>query len=171
VILTQQEEFGLRCALTIARATLSNEGGAPATVTLNQIAEAEGLTTPYAGKIMRLLVQAGLVESTRGRTGGYRLTRSVRETRISDVLHALGNKFYDGEICQRTTSGEGLCVHNNDCAVRSLWSGLQQMIDQYLSRTTLYDLIADEATMDQTMSVLHDSIELQSTVARPAGGV
>ena len=159
MILTQQEEFGLRCALTIARATLPREGAVPAVVTLNQIAEAEGLTMPYAGKIMRLLVHDGLVESTRGRTGGYCLTKSARETRVSDVLHALGNKFYDGEICQRTTSGEGLCVHNNDCAVRSLWSGLQQMIDQYLSRTTLYDLIADEATMEQTMSGLHEAIE------------
>ena len=161
MILTAQEEFGLRCALSIAREG-SDASGAPASVTLGQIAENEGLTMAYAGKIMRLLVQAGLVESTRGRSGGYRLSRSAERITVADVVQALGGKFYDGEICQRSASGNGLCVHNNDCAVRSLWSGLQTMIDVFLARITLRDLVVDEATMDRTVAELRERLEREA---------
>lgn len=159
VILTAQEEFGLRCALTLARAGLDDEG-VPAPLTLGQIAETEGLTTAYAGKIMRLLVSGGVVESTRGRAGGYRLSRPAAEIGVASVLHDLGGKFYDGEICTRTTAGNGLCVHNNDCAIRSLWSGLQSMVDEVLTRTTLMDLASDdEASMEQAVREERERLE------------
>ncbi len=161
MILTAQEEFGLRCTLSMARYGEDSDG-APASVTLGQIAEAEGLTTAYAGKIMRLLVQGGLVESTRGRSGGYRLVRPGGDILVADVIAALGGKFYDGEICHRSASGNGLCVHNNDCAVRSLWSGLQAMVDMFLARVTLRDLVVDEATMDRTVALLRESLDDES---------
>lgn len=161
MILTAQEEFGLRCALSMARQG-EDPDGTPASVTLGQIAEAEGLTTAYAGKIMRMLVQGGLVESTRGRSGGYRLVRPARSIVVAEVVDALGGKFYDGEICHRSASGNGLCVHNNDCAVRSLWSGLQTMVDLFLSRLTLLDLVVDEATMERTVAALRENLESES---------
>ena len=143
MILTAQEEFGLRCALSLARA------GRDGSLTLSQIAEAEGLTTAYAGKLMRLLVQAGLVDSTRGRSGGYALTRAPESISVAEVVGPLGGPFYDGEICTRPVSASQLCVHNNDCAVRSLWSGMQGMIDRYLGQVSLTDLVSDEATMNE----------------------
>ena len=163
MILTAQEEFGLRCALTMARAGL-DETGEPASVTLGQVAEAEGLTVAYAGKIMRLLVQASLIESTRGRSGGYRLVRPAEEIVVADVVHALGGKIYNGEICSRSASGDGLCVHNSDCAVRSLWSGLQTMIDVFMARITLRDLVVDEATMERTVAAVRESLDTVAPV-------
>lgn len=152
MILTAQEEYGLRCALSLARVAPE------ASLTLSQIAEAEGLTTAYAGKLMRLLVQAGLVESTRGRSGGYRLTRRAAQISVGEVVGPLGGPFYDGEICTRPATASELCVHNNDCAVRSVWSGLQGMIDQYLAEVSLSDLVSDEATMDRTMNEIRDRV-------------
>lgn len=166
MILTAQEEFGLRCALTVARAG-EDPDGVPVSVTLGHIAESEGLTPAYAGKIMRLLVQSGLVESTRGRSGGYRLTRSAEAVTAAEVVHALGGKMYDGEICSRSASGTGLCVHNNDCAVRSLWSGLQAMVDVFLARITLRDLVVDEATMDRTVRSVRESLESHTGTEMP----
>ena len=155
MILTAQEEYGLRCALSLARVAPEES------LTLSQIAEAEGLTTAYAGKLMRLLVQAGLVESTRGRTGGYSLTRDPASITVSEIVGPLGGPFYDGEICTRSASASDLCVHNNDCAVRSVWSGLQGMVDQYLGQVTLSDLVSDEATMDRTMTEIRDRVVVQ----------
>lgn len=150
MILTAQEEFGLRCALTLARA------GRDESLTLNQVAEAEGLTPAYAGKLLRLLVQAGVAESTRGRSGGYRLTRDPARISVAAVVGPLGGPFYDGEICSKPAAASDLCVHNNDCAVRSLWSGMQGMVDQYLDQVSLRDLASDEATMDRTMDEIRD---------------
>ena len=152
MILTAQEEFGLRCALTLARA------GVDESLTLSQVAEAEGLTTAYAGKLMRLLVQAGLVDSTRGRSGGYCLTRDPVGISVAEVIGPLGGRFYDGEICTRPATASDLCVHNNDCAVRSLWSGMQGMVDSYLGQVSLRDLARDEATMERAMEEMRDRV-------------
>lgn len=148
MILTAQEEYGIRCALSLARAQARGEEA----LTLTQVAEAEGLTPPYAGKLLRILVQADLVESTRGRSGGYRLQRPAREISVAQTLEALGSKIYDGEICKRPPGEVGLCVHNNDCSVRSLWTGLQTMIDRYLGETSLHDLITDEQSMSESLA-------------------
>jgi Rrf2 family iron-sulfur cluster assembly transcriptional regulator len=155
MILTAQEEYGLRCALSLARA------GRGESLTLSQVAEAEGLTMAYAGKLMRLLVQAGLVESTRGRSGGYLLARDPVTIMVSEVVGPLGGPFYDGEICTRPASASDLCVHNNDCAVRSVWSGMQGMVDNYLGQISLRDLASDEATMDRTMEEIRDRSVVQ----------
>jgi Rrf2 family protein len=164
VILTAQEEYGLRCALTLARAQqFSARHGGEGTLRLGHIAATEGLTQPNTGKMLRLLVQSRLVESTRGRSGGYRLARSAREITIAETLLALGSKIYDGGICSANPTPEGvipkgLCVHNSDCAVRSLWSGLQRLIDDYFERTTLAQLIGDEASTQESVERLLDSV-------------
>ena len=157
MILTSQEEYGLRCALTLARAQQFAErhGGAGA-LRLGQIAATEGLTQAYAGKMLRVLIAAGLVESMRGRSGGYRLARAARQINVAEVIQALGSKFYDGGICTANATAaevlpKGLCVHNSDCAVRSLWTGLQLLVDGYLERTTLAQLVGSEASTEQIM--------------------
>ncbi|RKZ09520.1 transcriptional regulator [bacterium] len=151
MILTAQEEFGLRCALSLARVSHDES------LTLAQVGEAEGLTTAYAGKLLRLLVQAGLVESTRGRSGGYRLVREPSAITLREVVGPLGGPFYDGEICTKPAAASSLCVHNSDCAVRSVWSGMQGMVNEYLDRITLGDLVSDEATMDLAMEEIRIS--------------
>ena len=164
MILTAQEEYGLRCALTLARAQqFAQRHGGDGTLRLGHIAATEGLTVPNTGKMLRLLVQGGLVLSIRGRSGGYALARPAREITVAETLQALGSKIYDGGICTSNPTPEGLipaglCVHNSDCAVRSLWSGLQSLIDQYLERTTLAQLIGDEATVEESVARLLSTV-------------
>lgn len=147
MILTAQEEYGLRCALCLARAQRRGEGG-DGSLTLGEVAEREGMTTAYAGKLLRVLVQGGLVDSTRGRGGGYSLARVASEVPVSEVLQVLGSKFYDGEICTKAPGvvddKPAFCVHNSNCSIRSLWTGLQSLIDGFLAGLSLADLVGDE---------------------------
>src|SRR2546429_1982436 len=64
--ITAQEEYGLRCLLKAAQ---TPAGGS---LTLHEIAAAEGLSVPYAAKLLSVLRQAGFLESVRGRLGGYK---------------------------------------------------------------------------------------------------
>jgi Rrf2 family protein len=161
VKLTSQEEYGLRCLLALARAHDETHRTHPVeldpilsgpesssgveSLTVGQIAEREGISTEYAGKLMGVLVRAGLVESERGRYGGYRLRRPPQEITVAAVLTALGGKLYDSETCDRFAGDHSLCVHTQGCTIRSVWSGLQEIIDQVLTRTTLRDLIQHNA--------------------------
>jgi len=138
--LSSQEEYGLRCALHLARQP-GNRTGARRAVTIAQISSSEGLSTEYAGKLLGILGKSGLVESVRGRNGGYRLTRAPEEISVAQILAALGSKFYRGETCERFAGEQDLCVHTSACSIRSLWSGLQMLLDHVLTRTTLQDLV------------------------------
>ena len=144
--LTSQEEYGFRCILSLARQeAIAAMEGVPgrASATIGQIAEREGLSTEYVGKLMGVLARAGLVESVRGRNGGYRLARDPGSICVSEALAALGGKLYrPAETCDRFSGDHTFCVHSSTCSIRSLWSGLQLMIDSVLSRTTLKDLVA-----------------------------
>ena len=82
--LLAQEEYGLRCLLQV----VAHGGSRP--LTIPEIAEAEGLSTEYTGKLMRALRQGELVQSTRGPGGGYRLVRPATETTPWDAIQALG---------------------------------------------------------------------------------
>ena len=142
--ITAQEEYGLRCILSLAREEARDPVSAfRASLTIGQIAEREGLSTEYAGKLMGVLGRAGLVESVRGRHGGFRLARPAKETCVAAVLTALGGKLYRSvETCDRFSGDLRFCVHSNTCSIRSLWSGLQLLLDYVLSRTTLHNLVA-----------------------------
>ena len=167
--LSSQEEYGLRCALNLARQSekaASADGPMPAT-TIAQISASEGLSTEYAGKLLGILCKSGLVESVRGRHGGYRLTRSAAEISVASILAALGSAFYRGETCERFPGEQDSCVHTTGCSIRSLWSGLQRLIDHVLTRTTLQDLVMLEernvsAWISGHLDVLRDLEPLES---------
>ncbi|MEN0065113.1 MAG: Rrf2 family transcriptional regulator, partial [Myxococcota bacterium] len=61
--LTAQEEYGLRCLMAVA-ARSPNPDGPP--VSIRDVAEGEGLSMDYTGKLMRVLRQHGLISSARG---------------------------------------------------------------------------------------------------------
>ncbi len=67
----------------------------------------------YLKKILRKLVLAGIITSTPGRDGGFRLARSVEEISVYDIYAAL-----EGEECELKTSGLGsrIFVHGKEYA-------------------------------------------------------
>ena len=51
-----------------------------------EVAEATGVALPTVSKLLKLLARAGLVTSTRGSNGGYRLSRGPHEISAADVI-------------------------------------------------------------------------------------
>ena len=133
--ITAQEEYGLRCLLQLAR----HDGPEP--LTIPTVAEREGLSVPYVGKLMSTLRQNGLVESVRGRGGGFALTQPADQITVGDGLKALGGPFFEPEFCETHHGSSDECVHLSNCSIRSLWGVLGRVIDQVLDRTTIADLI------------------------------
>ena len=147
--ITAQEEYGLRCLLRLAR----EPDGDPSTIP--EIAAAERLSVPYVAKLMHILRQAELVDSNRGRTGGYTLARPAEEISLGEALAVLGEPlFVDPGYCDRhhgTEPTEGSCVHTTDCAVRAVWRSLGDMIAGVLHRVSLAELLAPESAMEKLL--------------------
>lgn len=136
-----QEEYGLRCLLEVAR------HGAKGSLTIPEIAQAEGLTIPHVAKLMRLLRRGGFVKSVRGQAGGYQLSHSAEQINIGEVLVVLGGRLFEPSFCERHAGLMKLCTHTVDCSIRSLWRTVQFVVDQTLSKVTLADLFSGEREM------------------------
>jgi Rrf2 family cysteine metabolism transcriptional repressor len=138
---TTKAEYGVRLLVELGR----QAGHGP--VALKAIADAEGLPLAYLERIVALLKRAGLVESTRGAHGGYRLARDPQTVTMDEVVLAL-----EGAVapmsCFVDDSEEGrvLCSHVTDsghgCATKLLWTRVQGGVIRALSQTTLAELVA-----------------------------
>ncbi len=132
---SSQEEYGLRCLLRIAR-----DGGEKG-LTIPEISSAERITAPNVAKILRILRIGGFLESSRGQSGGYTLSKIPENIYISDVLNVLGGRLYDQEFCNTYTGIETICTNSIDCSLRSLWQLLQKAVDEVTTKITLKDML------------------------------
>ena len=151
--ISAHEEYGLRCLVQLARAEADGES-----LTLNQIADREGLSVANTGKLMWILVKAGLVQSQRGANGGYTLARPASEIRLNEVIRILDEDTVD-RFCQTHAGVLDVCVHTSDCGIRPVIVGLHEIVQKALSEITLSELIGSEEKVDAR---LHQIQKLQS---------
>jgi Rrf2 family protein len=146
--ITSQEEYGLRCLLRLARAVPDHA------LTITEIAAGEKLSTAHVAKLLAVLRQAGLVDSVRGRTGGYRLSHSPADITLGSVMLALGEPLFDElSYCQRHagTETDGNCVHHGDCNLRALWQTLEHWMRHALNGITLADFLQNEGRITELL--------------------
>ena len=131
-----QEEYGLRLLVRIGHSFESGRG-----MTIPEISKLESIPEHSVAKILRPLRINGYLESERGHTGGYTLSKSPDKIKLSDVLNDLGGKLYDSKFCEIITVKKGLCNNTIDCSVRSVWQLIQEAVDEVVEKYTLADLI------------------------------
>lgn len=123
--------YGLRAMLELA----TSFGRGPLVVT--ELAGQQGLSRKYLHTLLASLKKAGLVEAIRGPGGGFVLSRSPAEIRLSEVLRAVEGPFALVD-CVDNANG---CERSNGCVARGVWSELSSAIEQMLGGITLADLI------------------------------
>jgi Rrf2 family protein len=133
--ITAVEEYGLRCLLNLARK------GPGAQMSISEIAGTEGLSTPYASKLLSILRKAGLVQAERGRTGGFSIARKPEQINLYEVLSALGGPLIDPNHCTKFSGQLEQCVHLDFCEVHEVLGGLAGYIQAFLVETNLKEII------------------------------
>ena len=108
-------------------------------VALNEIARRQEISEKYMESIIRMLVKARMVDSLRGKGGGYRLKGSPERYTVGSILRLTEESLApvscleaDAETCPRAGS----------CRTLALWQGLDQVIYDYLESVTIADLMA-----------------------------
>lgn len=134
--ISAKEEYGLRCMLQLA-----SRGGASHVVTVREIAEHEGISTAYVGKLLWTLSRAGLTESVRGVEGGYRLSRPPEQISLGEIVRALGDMPDKVKFCSQFPGAATSCVHMPNCTLRPLWSRIVRHVQQVLDETPLAELV------------------------------
>lgn len=136
--ITAQEEYGLRILIRIASCK-DREG-----MSIPQLSDAEGISSHYVAKLTRILRMEGFINSTPGIKGGYVLAQPAEEIIINKVLKGLGGSLFDQKFCGTHSGALRLCTHSVDCSSRSLWQMIQYIVDDFLDKVTLYDLVSTE---------------------------
>ena len=145
------EEYGLRCLLRLSAV----ENGK--SLTINEIARVEGISVAHARKLLMILRESNLVDSVRGRKGGYVLKGDPSEISVGHVMEILGGRMYNEDFCGRFTGKVSICVNSAACSVRSLWALLDGLVGGVLNRIRLSDLLDDEA--QATLSIRNHVVE------------
>jgi len=96
-----------------------------------------GLPVPTVAKTLKLLVQAGLVESQRGAKGGYVLVRSATDIPVTEIIAAV-----DGPIALTdcTVEKDGVCEIEALCPTRTNWKKINNAVVGALRDVTLADM-------------------------------
>ena len=137
--ITAQEEYGLRCLLQVAVLTEKNE-----LASLDDIANAEHITSDYAAKLLTVLRQVNLIESVRGKNGGYKLSRPPEKIYLDEVIRSLSGELFETESCGQFTGNDSKCIHVSCCSIRSVWLSISHILFSMLKRVSLADLLSKE---------------------------
>lgn len=112
-------------------------------LSVNQLAEKQGVSVAYLEQLIAALKKAGLLEAVRGASGGYTLSRPPEEISVGEVLRALEGTTAILDCVGTDSVG---CTNACSCSARPLWLKLQQKIDDVLNTTTIKDM-ADDYTV------------------------
>lgn len=106
--------------------------GRDAFVPLRLLSHRRNLSVKYLEQILSKLVQANLVEGTRGANGGYRLTRNAKNYTVGEILRVM-----EGELSPRPES-ENNTVESKGS--EEFWKGFENTINNYVDSVTLASL-------------------------------
>jgi Rrf2 family protein len=128
---SRRVEYALRAVICLAREQRSEP------LSFKAIAEIESIPPDYLAKILRTLGAAGIVNATRGASGGYELAIAPEQLSFLDVIEAAEGRIALN-LC--TDSGEG-CAHNANCTMALVWRAGERAMTDVFRRTRISDLV------------------------------
>lgn len=171
--ITADEEYGLRILLTIAKLSYAEDSSTKNLATISQIAEKEGITHDYAVIFLTKLKKIGLIESIRGKNGGYKLSKSPENISLYEVMNGLGNSIFDSDFCQDHKGIAGECTHLSNCSIKPVWHTISNIMDSVFKKVTLEQLLNKESLEECLSESYQEGVKVQDFLdskLRFAGG-
>lgn len=129
--LSTKGRYAARAMLDIAL----NQGGGP--VAVREIAERQRISERYLENILTVLVGAGLVISTRGKSGGFSLSRAPRDINLEEIITAVEGSLAPVDCVDDVNNCDMVSI----CVTYEIWCKLEKALMDILSSTTLKDMI------------------------------
>lgn len=107
-------------------------------VALKDTAKRQEISKKYLEQIVSLMNKSGMLKTSRGNQGGYRLLRSADKYTVGEILRVTEGSLapvacleYDPVDCERA----------GECTTLFVWRGLYKAVTDYLDSITLQDII------------------------------
>ena len=133
--ITSKGRYALRVMLDLAQ---HPEDGF---VSLKTVAERQGISMKYLEAIVGNLKKAELLESTRGKEGGYKLCKPPADTSVEEILRSIEDNLAPVSSIK---DGGVQCDRAAMCLTIPMWKELDELTNAYLKTVTLEDLLTGQ---------------------------
>jgi Rrf2 family iron-sulfur cluster assembly transcriptional regulator len=140
----------------MAMADLAKYGAGDA-LPLSSIAERQQISLAYLEQLFVKLRRAQLVDSARGRSGGYRLGRPPASISVAEIMAAV-----EEGVRMTRCHGEDAtpCVAGQRCLTHGLWDALGEQIRAFLDSISLADVIDGSPAAKQAKRVSDQALRI-----------
>ncbi|MBT4033485.1 MAG: Rrf2 family transcriptional regulator [Candidatus Marinimicrobia bacterium] len=128
--LTKAGEYGLRAVRYLV------ENGDETRISIGDISENKKIPEPFLRKLFKPLVQQGIINSTRGVSGGVRLARDPKEITVLEVVEALEGPLALNDCLL----DDSACEFLSECGMHDVWEEAQAAMAKVLRSKNLTNL-------------------------------
>jgi Rrf2 family protein len=130
MLITRETDYAVRTIVYLAK---DPDQVASAT----EIAKAMHIPKSFLAKILQRLVRCGMLTSSRGASGGFRLIKKASEISLLDILTA-----FQGPAGINTCAvDKKRCKLSSTCAVHPIWVDIRKEVEARLKRETIEKII------------------------------
>ena len=116
-------------------------------ISLSEISIRQGISLSFLEQLFLRLKKNNLVLSVRGPNGGYVLSRSPEEIKLSSVIKAVDENIKTVK-CKKS-SKKGCNGKSIKCITHNLWDDLERHINSFFEENTLKDILRKETRFQQ----------------------
>jgi Rrf2 family iron-sulfur cluster assembly transcriptional regulator len=121
-------------------------------ITLADISDRQGISLSYLEQLFAKLRKQGLVSSSRGPGGGYKLSRDADDITVLEVISAVDERV-DSTACD----GKANCHGEQQCLSHELWTSLSEQIQIYLAGISLGEVVRNHKKNNSEAKVINFS--------------
>lgn len=154
-MLSKKTKYAINALVYLAR---ESKNGEP--VQISRIAESENIPRKFLEAILLELRHAGMLNSRKGKTGGYYLQLTPEEINVADVM-----RLFDGPIallpCVAYKYYERCeeCIDEETCGIRSVFSDVRAETVRMLKKSTLAEIIKRSEKFKREIALQKQSLK------------
>lgn len=114
-------------------------------IPLKDVAARQEISEKYLETIVKLLVKDGILVGLRGKGGGYRLKKAPGQITVGHILRLTEDSLAPVSCLQANAAA---CERAAACRTLPMWKGLYDLINEYLNKYTLEDLVQSGDNFD-----------------------
>lgn len=124
-------------------------------VAVSDLSMATDVPAPTVSKVLKLLTKAGVVVSSRGTNGGYRLAADARDIPIVRVIEAIEGPIAVTECAEEQTA----CEHETSCGVRANWQRINRAVHDALAAISISEMSSSAHAARELIPLLRSANE------------
>lgn len=111
-------------------------------MTASGLSEKTGLPEPTVAKVLKLLARGGMIESSRGINGGYKLIKMPGDISMASVITSLEGPV---QLTSCVDGNEECCNHSLNCAMKGKWNPVNAAMQKALEDVSLAQMLEQRA--------------------------